>query len=446
MKHSLISSDLRAAMNVSSAACALFNMHGFLVESNGLFSDLFVHALDQWKEPFHFDQMELQSSNYGKLILWEDTLALDLSQPSTLQVDTLCSPSRIYRWRIGKVSQVDHELYICFFSDITTETVMQARLAERDSVLERIINEVPMMICGIDNEGIIKIWNHRCVEITGYTAIEMINNPDALALLLPNPRLRYEILEKWRKRDENLIRHWNMEISTRDNTKKTISWTVRYREQPILPNLHHWGIGLDVTATLRAIQALSESEERLSIISKATNDAVYDWDLGTNQLWWNEGMNQIFGYDQKEVDSTIDWWLNHLHPNFRESINERLTLAINNDHEFWSDEYPFLRKDGTYAYVLDKGYFIKNNKGEIIRMIGGMTDITREREWERIALERDGQLIKLMEDGQERLIDIAQRMENLVSQEAGNTATTALQMEKLALEIAELKRRIHLVS
>jgi PAS domain S-box-containing protein len=263
---------------------------------------------------------------------------------------------------------------------------------------------------------------------------------------LPNPRLRYEILEKWRKRDENLIRHWNMEISTRDNTKKTISWTVRYREQPILPNLHHWGIGLDVTATLRAIQALSESEERLSIISKATNDAVYDWDLGTNQLWWNEGMNQIFGYDQKEVDSTIDWWLNHLHPNFRESINERLTLAINNDHEFWSDEYPFLRKDGTYAYVLDKGYFIKNNKGEIIRMIGGMTDITREREWERIALERDGQLIKLMEDGQERLIDIAQRMENLVSQEAGNTATTALQMEKLALEIAELKRRIHLVS
>jgi PAS domain S-box-containing protein len=446
MQHLSFSNDLCAAMEISSAACAIISPDGFLVQGNAVFQDLFVQSIRAEKEPFHFDHMELQAANYGKPLLWEDMEEFDLFQPLTLQVDTICSPSRVYRMRLGKVKQQDTDLFICFFSDITSQTVLEARLAERDSLLERIINEFPMMICGMDNEGIIKIWNHRCVELTGYTALEMINNPDALSLLLPNPRVRYEILDKWRNRAENVIRHWNMEISCRDHSKKTISWTVRYREKPILPKLNHWGIGVDVTATVRAIQALRESEERLSIISKATNDAVYDWDFNTQQLWWNEGVTQIFGYDQKEVDSSLDWWLNNVHPNFRESVNDRLSSAIESTQEFWSDEYPFLRKDGTYAYVLDKGYFIRNSLGKVVRMIGGMSDITREKEWERIALERDGQLIKLMEDGQERLIDATVRMENLVKQGMENPANAALQLEKLAYEVAELKRRVQQVS
>jgi PAS domain S-box-containing protein len=45
---------------------------------------------------------------------------------------------------------------------------------------------------------------------------------------------------------------------------------------------------------------LYESEERLRLVSRATNDAVWDWNLMTNNLWWNEGFQKLFGYSEEE--------------------------------------------------------------------------------------------------------------------------------------------------
>jgi PAS domain S-box-containing protein len=130
----------------------------------------------------------------------------------------------------------------------------------------------------------------------------------------------------------------------------------------------------------RAMNVLIESEKRFSIISKASNDAVWDWDLETDELWWNEGLSSIFGYNQDEIENTYKWWLERLHPSFTDQVNEKLKDHVDQGKELWSDEYMFRKKDGSYAYVFDKGYIIKNEKGKPIRFIGGMVDITHVRE------------------------------------------------------------------
>lgn len=435
MAEASISADLRNAMEISSAACAIFNSSGGLKESNHLFDELIAQFS---KSDFQFDHLELQAANFGKSIFWDDIYQKAFDQPFTLQVQMVQSPGRTYRCRLGAIEQGDSVVVMCFFSDITSLAEMEMKLAERDSILDRIINEFPMMISAINSDGIIRIWNNRCVEMTGYTALDMINNPDALALLFPNARQRFEILEKWKNRDNNVIRHWNMEVTCKDQSRKLISWTVRYREDAIIPGLHHWAVGMDITATQKAMIALRESEERFSIISKATNDAVYDWDMVTNELWWNNGLTDIFGYEEREIENNIDWWVEQIHPSFRDPVYQRLKDFIDGGHEFWSDEYPFMRKDGNYAYVFDKGFFIRNDAGVVIRMIGGMVDITREKEWERIALERDDQLIHLLEDEEEnngelidRLLDYAQRIDQ------NDSIKT-----KLEVGLAQLKNRI----
>ena len=78
----------------------------------------------------------------------------------------------------------------------------------------------------------------------------------------------------------------------------------------------------DITAVRQAGEALRTSEERFRLLAKATNDAIWDWDLVTNALWWNEGFENAVrlpargrGSDGQVVDG--------LHPSGRSDPGDR---------------------------------------------------------------------------------------------------------------------------
>ncbi|MES2572507.1 MAG: PAS domain S-box protein, partial [Verrucomicrobiota bacterium] len=135
----------------------------------------------------------------------------------------------------------------------------------------------------------------------------------------------------------------------------------------------------DVTAQRESRDALQASEERFRLLSKATNDAVWDWDMLTGDLHWNEGYEFLFGFRAGEIEPGIDSWVRRIHPEDCTRIMEHLHHTIENGGTAWSGEYRFRRGDGHYAYVLDRGYVIRNSQGQAIRMIGGMTDLTERR-------------------------------------------------------------------
>jgi PAS domain S-box-containing protein len=126
----------------------------------------------------------------------------------------------------------------------------------------------------------------------------------------------------------------------------------------------------------RAEQSLRDSEERFRFLSKATNDAIWDWDLITNQLQWSESFEVLFGFSRSEVEPTIDSWTNRVHPDDHARVVTKIHEVIERGAAAWSDEYRFLCKDGHYAYVLDRGYVIHKAAGQPTRMVGAMTDLT----------------------------------------------------------------------
>ena len=130
---------------------------------------------------------------------------------------------------------------------------------------------------------------------------------------------------------------------------------------------------------LKAEEALRHSEERFRLLTKATNDAIWDWDLATNLLWWNEGYEKLFGYRREEVDPSIKSWTDYLHPEDLPRVMESIHHVIEHGGEAWSGEYRFRCQNGSYAYVLDRGHVIRNGAGQPVRMIGGMTDQTERK-------------------------------------------------------------------
>ena len=137
-------------------------------------------------------------------------------------------------------------------------------------------------------------------------------------------------------------------------------------------------------AIQRASQAekLRESEERFRLICRATSDVLWDWDLNNDQIWWSEGLSARFGHVSGTLPDGIESWKALLHPRDADRVLESLENVVNKGTDKWTEEYRFARSDGSYAQVIDNGYIVKNDRGETVRMVGSMLDVTEVRELE----------------------------------------------------------------
>lgn len=125
--------------------------------------------------------------------------------------------------------------------------------------------------------------------------------------------------------------------------------------------------------------ALRQSEERFQIVALATNDVFRDWNLLTNQVWWNQSVQSLFGYTAEQINLDAAWWRERIHPDDRQRITADMRAVIDSGKQFWSSEYRFLRSDGNYAYIFDRAYVVHDQTNKPVRMIGVMMDMTERK-------------------------------------------------------------------
>jgi PAS domain S-box-containing protein len=118
------------------------------------------------------------------------------------------------------------------------------------------------------------------------------------------------------------------------------------------------------------------AEERYRLAFRATKDAIWDCDLTTDELDWNEALQTAYGYDPETVRVTAAWWLDHIHPADRDRVDASARAAIAGTGSDWYEEYRFRRADGSYAEVRDRATVIRNENGFAVRMIGAMLDLS----------------------------------------------------------------------
>ncbi|MGH9797345.1 MAG: PAS domain S-box protein, partial [Candidatus Polarisedimenticolia bacterium] len=154
----------------------------------------------------------------------------------------------------------------------------------------------------------------------------------------------------------------------------------------------------DVTAHKEAGRALRASEERYAIVARATNDAIWDWDLRTDTVRWNEGIRTRFGYAPEQVRQEGAWGDGLIHPEDAPRVLERMWAAAGGGDPHWSLEYRFRRADGSYAWVIDRAFALRDESGRAVRIIGSMMDITERRRAEEALREAEARYRSLFEN------------------------------------------------
>lgn len=133
----------------------------------------------------------------------------------------------------------------------------------------------------------------------------------------------------------------------------------------------------------RLAAQLKLNNELFGYVTKATNDVIWNYDVATNTVFWGASFSNLVGIKPESHLAELGEWKHHVHEEDRDRVVASFWNVINSDNQHkWEAEYRFLRKDGDYAYIFDRGHVIRDEYGKVIRMIGAMQDISERKQTE----------------------------------------------------------------
>jgi PAS domain S-box-containing protein len=278
---------------------------------------------------------------------------------------------------------------------ITRDLSVERSLEASEQRFQHLADAMPFIVWTADSTGELDYANSYFYKFTGADSSLL---PQRAWTSVIHPDDVPACLEAWENATRNRT-HYKLEFRIKDRDGE-YRWhfvrAVAQSEDSSLPP-KWYGTGIDIHDNklekdrsdqlardlVDTVAALTESEERFRIFSSASNDAIWDWQIGTQELWWNEGFLKLFGQLSPEEDvSAVSTWQARIHPDDREWVIDSIRKAINSTSPRWEAEYRFKKEGGEYALVKETGYIVRDGQGNALRMIGGMSDLTERRRLE----------------------------------------------------------------
>ncbi len=151
-----------------------------------------------------------------------------------------------------------------------------------------------------------------------------------------------------------------------------------------------------------------ESDQRYLLMSKATNDMIWDWNIQTGKVERSvEGWRKLFKSNDKDGFIQEQNWYDKIHPEDVEKVRDAAMTTIQSKNTSLMEvECRIIRDDGSTGYITDRGFLIRNTDGEPVRFIGATQDITYKKEAEIELASSEKRFRTLIENSSDGLIII----------------------------------------
>jgi len=143
----------------------------------------------------------------------------------------------------------------------------------------------------------------------------------------------------------------------------------------------------------KSLESLKLANELYRLVSKATNDLVWDWDVETNRVHRDEdAASALYGLGIQKQIVRIEDWMKRVHEEDLPKVSEELKKITHDSlHDSFEMEYRYNTCDGRWRIISDRGYAVRNTEGKVIRIVGAAKDITEKRKLEQ-ELQKNQQL------------------------------------------------------
>jgi diguanylate cyclase (GGDEF)-like protein/PAS domain S-box-containing protein len=143
-----------------------------------------------------------------------------------------------------------------------------------------------------------------------------------------------------------------------------------------------FGISIDVSDRKRAEDALRQSEERYALAVRGANDGIWDWDLRNNRVYYSPRWKAMLGWSEEGIGHSPSEWFDRVHADDLGRVQVKVEAVLLGREQHFEDEYRIRHQDGSYRWVLGRGFAVRTGDGNVYRMAGAQTDVTDRRAYD----------------------------------------------------------------
>ncbi|MFZ2725405.1 MAG: EAL domain-containing protein [Methylococcaceae bacterium] len=259
-------------------------------------------------------------------------------------------------------------------ADIDCSNLEQCQAESLSKRYKMLIDHIPEGFCLVDNQGYVQEVNHAYVLMSGYSVAQLqqmhLSQLEAEQTVAELKNRLAKVKACGSDRFESCHRHQRGHIL---DVEVTASF---------LPELDHFFVFIrDITELKRAERALADSElknrsnsERLDLASKIAAFGVWDWDIQGDVILWNDTMFDIYGLERSDTvayQAWIDRVVVEDHARLIRSVQKVIQAQCRDEIEF-----KITRPDGEVRHLFSAKGVVKNELGQVIRIVGVNVDIT----------------------------------------------------------------------
>lgn len=311
--------------------------------------------------------------------------------------------------------------------DVTKERKLSGEVQERDSLFRSFLDKTPSLAWVLDEDGTLLFASHSFSKYFGLNEDQSINRnifdliPISVADALYGKHQQVldtgvpvETVEEVKWADgTSFVFHVNIFPIGGVTSKKMVG-----------------GHAVNFADKYAVEKKLREANDRLLLLSRATSDAIWEWDMQTGYIFRNDALMDMIGY-QTDDSKGLSWWLRRIHPEDRNRVTDKIKEATDNGQHSWEDEYRFKLADGSYKHVHDRGYVVYEN-GLPVKMIGSIQDISELKELENKLTEEK---LQRQKEISETVIRVQEKERTRIGHELHDNVNQILSTTKMFIEL-----------
>jgi PAS domain S-box-containing protein len=281
------------------------------------------------------------------------------------------------------------EKIVLIHDNITQHRLAEVELNASKKMLELVMDSIPQFIFWKDRNSVYLGCNKNFAHVAGVKSVLEITGKTDYDLVWTKEEADFFVECDRRVMSSGIAEYHIIEPQLQADGKR--AW-LDTNKVPIFDTsgvvIGILGTYEDITERKQTESALKISEERFALVIDASEQGIWDWNVETNEIYYSPHWKNQIGYSDHELKNEFNTWVEHLHPDDRETCINAFQHYIYNVVEHFFLEFRLRHKDGSYRWIHSKVSSERNNEGKVFRMFGTHNDITEQKRSELIIQEK----------------------------------------------------------